>query len=70
MKKLTLLAGLVLALGLASCSSDSCLTCTGAASSYNACSNDAMFEGNSDLWNTYVEISTAAAESVGESCSN
>lgn len=67
MKKLFILS-VVLGFGLASCTKTECLECSGAAASYNACSNDSEFSVDPAFWDNYVTSAVNFAAGVGDSC--
>jgi hypothetical protein len=68
MKKLLILGGIAGMFALASCSkSEKCLTCTGMASSLNACENDTIVTNNG-TWEQYVSIANMGAGFLGETC--
>ena len=69
MKKFFILGGIASMFVLASCSSsEKCLTCTGLASSVNACENDTIVTNNG-TWEQYVAAANFGASILGETCS-
>jgi hypothetical protein len=69
MKKFFILGGIASMFVLASCSSsEKCLTCTGLASSANACENDTIVTNNG-TWEQYVAAANIGATFLGETCS-
>jgi hypothetical protein len=69
MKKFFILGGIASMFVLASCSSsEKCLTCTGLASSANACENDTIVTNNG-TWEQYVAAANFGASFLGETCS-
>jgi len=67
MKKLLILSA-VLGFSFASCTKTECLECSGAAASYNACSNDSQFSVDPAFWDNYVTSAVNFAAGVGDSC--
>lgn len=67
MKKLLILS-VVLGLGLTSCTTTECLECSGAAATYNSCSNDSQFSLDPAFWDNHVTNAVNYATGVGDSC--
>ncbi|MDA0929769.1 MAG: hypothetical protein O3C32_00185 [Bacteroidetes bacterium] len=67
MKKFVFLSAIV-GLSLASCTATECLECTGAAASYNSCSNDSQFSLDPAFWDNHVTNAVNYAAGIGDSC--